>query len=329
MTTQQAYQYGVRELENAGVEEAKLDAWYLLEYVTKVSRAEYFANPQKNLEQEQELQYFLYIEKRAQRIPLQHITGEQAFMGLSFLVNEAVLIPRQDTEILVEHALDLLQARQICGDGKTETAEETSEGGESETTGETSGGGETETAKGKDGNAQNIRILDMCTGSGCILLSILHYMKEESPQLVIEGTGADISCEALQVAQENGERLGIQATWQSGDLFSRIEGQYQMIVANPPYIRTSSLKELQEEVRYHDPRIALDGHEDGLYFYRRIVTECKEHLEEGGHLLMEIGYDQAEEVCALMRAAGFSQVEVKKDLAGLDRVVIGVYDRCA
>lgn len=287
MTIEQAYRYGAQELENAGVEESGLDAWYLLEYVTKISRAEYFGDSQRELEKEQELQYFLYIEKRAQRIPLQHITGEQEFMGLSFLVNESVLIPRQDTEVLVECALDLLRSR---------------------------------------GNA---RVLDMCTGSGCILLSILHYMNKEVPQFTIEGTGADISCEALQVAEENAKRLGLTAVWLSGDLFSRVEGRYQMIVANPPYVRTAVLEELQDEVRYHDPRIALDGREDGLYFYRRIVVECKGHLEEGGHLLMEIGYDQAKEVCALMQAAGFSQIEVKKDLAGLDRVVIGVYDKCA
>ena len=296
MTREQAYQYGVRKLENAGMEESKLDAWYLLEYVAKISRADYFSDSQRELAQEQELLYFLYIEKRAQRIPLQHITGEQEFMGLSFFVNESVLIPRQDTETLVECALDLLK-RQMSEKGKMPITP--------------------------------VRILDMCTGSGCILLSILYYMKEYAPQSEIEGTGADISGEALQVAQENEKRLGLEAVWLLGDLFSKIEGRYQMIVVNPPYVRTAVLEELQEEVRYHDPRIALDGKEDGLYFYRRIVIECREHLEKGGHLLMEIGYDQAEEVSALMQAAGFSQVKVKKDLAGLDRVVAGVYDRCA
>ena len=108
MTREQAYQYGVRKLENAGIEESKLDAWYLLEYVAKISRADYFSDSQRELAQEQELLYFLYIEKRAQRIPLQHITGEQEFMGLSFFVNESVLVPRQDTETLVECALSLI-----------------------------------------------------------------------------------------------------------------------------------------------------------------------------------------------------------------------------
>lgn len=310
MTIEQAYRYGARELENAGVGESGTDAWYLLEYVTKISRAEYFCDPQKELDKEQELLYFLYVEKRAQRIPLQHITGEQEFMGLSFRVNESVLIPRQDTEVLAEYALDLLRAQQYGGGVRTDAAD-------------------TDMGAAMDADAGSVRILDMCTGSGCILLSILYYMNKKIPQYVAEGTGADISCEALQVAEENAERLGLKAAWLSGDLFSRVEGRYRLIVANPPYVRTAVLEELQDEVRYHDPRIALDGREDGLYFYRRIVVECRDHLEEGGHLLMEIGYDQAEEVCTLMREAGFSKVEVKKDLAGLDRVVAGVYDKCA
>ena len=152
---------------------------------------------------------------------------------------------------------------------------------------------------------------------------ILYYMKEYAPQSEIEGTGADISGEALQVAQENEKRLGLEAVWLLGDLFSKIEGRYQMIVVNPPYVRTSVLEELQEEVRYHDPRIALDGKEDGLYFYRRIVGECDSCLNPGGWLMFEIGSDQAEAVSGLMRQAQFTRVRVIRDLAGLDRVVIG------
>lgn len=316
MTIEQAYHYGTQELQSAGVEEGKLDAWYLLEYATKVSRAEYFCDPQRELDKEQELQYFLYIEKRAQHFPLQHITGEQAFMGLSFLVNEAVLIPRQDTEVLVECALRRLKEWQPEKAAGAAMAEETCSSMEN-------------MAAETDTSEEIVRVLDMCTGSGCILLSILYYMRENAPQIQVEGTGADISSEALQVAQENAERLGIQTAWRCGDLFDKIDGRYQMIVANPPYVRTSVLKELQEEVKYHDPKIALDGGGDGLHFYRRILTECREHLEAGGSLLMEIGYDQAQDVCGLMREAGFSRIEVKKDLAGLDRVVSGVYDRSA
>ncbi len=297
----EAYSYGRRELEEAGVGEAQVDAWYLLEYATKLSRADYFKEPRRELTKEQELRYFLYIEKRAQRIPLQHITGEQEFMGLPFLVNEFVLVPRQDTEILAEIALALLKS--ISKERQKDVAE-------------------------REPVASPMRILDMGTGSGCILLSLLHYMKEDSC-LVLEGVGADISNEALQVARENAKRMELEAEWVHGDLFSKVEGKFQVIVSNPPYVRTAELDRLQAEVRYHDPRIALDGNADGLYFYRRIVEECKIYLEPGGHLLFEIGHDQAEDVAGMMRNAGFSKIKIKKDLAGLDRVVSGVYDRCA
>lgn len=301
MRMDEAYSYGRRELEEAGVGEAQVDAWYLLEYATKLSRADYFKEPRRELTKEQELRYFLYIEKRAQRIPLQHITGEQEFMGLPFLVNEFVLVPRQDTEILAEIALALLKS--ISKERQKDVAE-------------------------REPVASPMRILDMGTGSGCILLSLLHYMKEDSC-LVLEGVGADISNEALQVARENAKRMELEAEWVHGDLFSKVEGKFQVIVSNPPYVRTAELDRLQAEVRYHDPRIALDGNADGLYFYRRIVEECKIYLEPGGHLLFEIGHDQAEDVAGMMRNAGFSKIKIKKDLAGLDRVVSGVYDRCA
>lgn len=292
MKMDEAYWYGRQKLGEADVEEAKVDAWYLLEYVTKVSRAEYFKDPGRELTKEQELRYFLYIEKRAQRIPLQHITGEQEFMGLPFLVNEFVLIPRQDTEVLAETARDWLNRY----------------------------------AKEAEGSEKALRILDMGTGSGCILLSLLQDVKEKAYAFEVEGVGVDVSNEALQVARENAERLELSAEWVHGNLFARVEGCFRMIVSNPPYVRTGVLDKLQAEVRFHDPRIALDGKEDGLYFYRRIVEESRAYLEPGGCLLLEIGYDQADAVTELMCKAGFSEVRVKKDLAGLDRVVSGVYD---
>lgn len=301
MRMDEAYMLGRRKLEEADVGEAQLDAWYLLEHATRMSRADYFKEPKKELTKEQELRYFLYIEKRAQRIPLQHITGEQAFMGLPFLVNEFVLIPRQDTEILAEIALGLLKS--LSRERQKDVT-------------------------GGEPAASPLRILDMCTGSGCILLSLMHYMKQDSC-LALEGVGADVSDEALQVARENAERLELEATWVHGDLFSKVEGRFQVIVSNPPYVRTKELDQLQAEVRFYDPRIALDGKEDGLHYFRRIVEGCKTHLEPGGHLLFEIGYDQAKDVTKLMQEAGFSKIKVKKDLTGLDRGVSGVYDRCA
>lgn len=284
MTLKQALEYGKEVLHQAEVPEYDLDAWYLLEYVTGVGRAMYFADYEKELSAGQETQYHTLIEKRAQRIPLQHLTGVQEFMGLEFVVNEHVLIPRQDTEILVETALEMV----------------------------------------KQEKEKQWRLLDMCTGSGCILLSILSYMKEYGVQA--EGTGVDISCEALKVAEENAKRLQKEVRLLNSNLFEVVDGQYEMIVSNPPYIRTAELEALQEEVRCHDPKIALDGMEDGLYFYRKIVDESRVRLVKGGYLMFEIGCDQAADVSDMMCKAGFSEVTVKKDLAGLDRVVFGVYD---
>lgn len=290
MTVKDVYENGQSKLKQAGIEEYQLDAWYLLEYVTGISRAMYFADSGKEMAEEQQNRYFELLEQRAKRIPLQHLTGVQEFMGLEFLVNEHVLIPRQDTEILVETALDV--AKKQC-------------------------------AVGKD-KEQRWKLLDMCTGSGCILLSILFYMKENGADG--EGIGADISPKALAVAEKNAARLGIKAEFLHSDLFEKVDGKFDMIVSNPPYIRTSELDTLQEEVKCHDPRIALDGMEDGLYFYRRIVDESRNRLCPGGYLIFEIGYDQADAVSEMMKSAGFSGVTVKKDLAGLDRVVFGVYD---
>lgn len=277
MTIQELYKEGIRQLKQAEIAEAELDAWYLLEYVTGISRTMYYLKQSEPAEEEAVKRYFDCIGRRAQRIPLQHITGEQEFMGLTFFVNEHVLIPRQDTEVLVEEALCHLRGTE--------------------------------------------EVLDMCTGSGCILLSLAHYRKG------IKAVGADISEQALQVAERNAKRLEEQVTLQRSDLFDQIHGDYDLIVSNPPYIRTEVIEELEEEVRLHDPMIALDGKEDGLHFYRKITEQSQAHLKCGGWLLFEIGHDQGEDVAKMMEEAGFTEVSVKKDLAGLDRVVSGMYNR--
>ena len=291
MTLREAYEYGREQLQLAGVDDADLDAWYLLEYVTGISRTMYYVKMQENISEEQENSYRKYIEARASHIPLQHITGVQEFMGLEFLVNEHVLVPRQDTEVLVEAALRVLKP--------------------------------------------GMKVLDMCTGSGCILISLMKLYgtsQAETTSNVTEdetllcGVGVDISEEALKVARANGERLGVKADFIQSDLFENVVGKYDVIVSNPPYIRTAVIDELKEEVKCHDPFIALDGKEDGLYFYRKIVEKSSEYLRSGGQLLFEIGHDQGEDVKKLMEQAGFEEVAVKKDLAGLDRVVLGKYN---
>lgn len=273
MTLREAWNFGKKRLTAAEVPDADLDAWYLLEWCTGVSRSHYLAYPDEIISHDQEEQYRAALVKRERRIPLQQITGEQEFMGLSFYVNEHVLIPRQDTEILVEETARFL----------------------------------------KDG----MQFLDLCTGSGCILLSLLHLKPGA------EGTGADLSPEALKVAEKNRERLGAKAALIQSDLFDKIEGAFDVIVSNPPYIKRTEIETLMDEVRLHEPYMALDGHEDGLYFYRKIAEEAPKYLRAGGGLFLEIGCDQGACVAELLRQQGFADVKVVKDLAGLDRVVEG------
>lgn len=161
------------------------------------------------------------------------------------------------------------------------------------------------------------RILDMCTGSGCILLSLLHFVKG------CTGTGVDFSKKALAVAERNAKKLGIDCTLLYSDLFEQVEGTYDVIVSNPPYIATKEIETLEPEVKDWEPRMALDGMEDGLFFYRKIVSASDQYLKSGGWLIFEIGYDQGEAVSEMMKLAGYENVRVLKDLAGLDRVVVG------
>ncbi|MCD7813481.1 MAG: peptide chain release factor N(5)-glutamine methyltransferase [Lachnospiraceae bacterium] len=288
-----------------GIEDAAVDAWYLLEYVTGVSRARYLADRDKSMKEEQRDAYAALVTQRGAHIPLQHLTGEQEFMGLPFLVSEAVLIPRQDTETLVELALEKIKAslRSDAVPGKNKAGQNADLPREE-----------------KD----RYRVLDLCTGSGCIAVSIAKLC-ERMPEVC----ASDLSADALAVARENARRLGVDVRFFQSDLFTQItkpaEG-FDLIVSNPPYIRTRVIEELSEEVRLHEPRMALDGGMDGLEFYRRIVCESRDYLRSGGWLLLEIGYDQGTEVADLLRRYGFSQVRVSKDLAGNDRVAEGIYD---
>ena len=274
MTLKEAYEYGQKRLAIAGIDDAVLDAWYLLEHITGISRAIYFLRMNEEMNEQMEVQYKEYLETRANHIPLQHITGVQEFMGIEFNVNEHVLVPRQDTEVLVEEALKVLKS--------------------------------------------GMEVLDMCTGSGCIILSLMKFAKE------ISGTAVDISEEALKVAKSNADKLEATVEFIQSDLFENVNGAYDVIISNPPYIRTAVIDELKDEVKFHDPLLALDGKEDGLFFYRKIIKESLNYLKPNGRLYFEIGHDQGEEVKKLMEEAGFVEVVVKKDLAGLDRVVYGM-----
>lgn len=280
MTYRECYEQGCRTLQAAGIEETALDARLLLEAVCGTDRNDLLVHGEQQVAPEAEEKYLNWIRQRAEHIPLQQLTGEQGFMGLTFNVNEHVLIPRQDTEILVEEVLKELH----------------------------------------DG----MRVLDMCTGSGCILLSLLHYSND------CEGLGVDLSAEALEVAGRNVLKVltpekAEHAHFLQSDLFEKVEGKFEIIVSNPPYIASAEVEKLMPEVRDHEPRMSLDGTEDGLYFYRRIIEEAGKHLVSSGMLFFEIGYDQGQAVSELMRTEGYCEVQVVQDYAGLDRVVFGTY----
>lgn len=273
MNYTEAFLLGMQKLKEAQLEEAQLEARLLLEEICGTDHNTLLCHGDREVSEKEEEQYRKTIEQRAQHVPLQHILGYQDFMGLRFHVNEHVLIPRQDTEILAEEAMRYLH----------------------------------------DG----MRILDLCTGSGCILLSLLHYSND------CEGVGVDISKEALLVAKENAASLGIETDFVESDLYERVTGKFDLLVSNPPYIESAVIPTLMEEVRGYDPYIALDGGEDGLDFYRRIIGGAQDYLKRGGQILMEIGSGQAQAVSELLREAGFKEIDVCRDFAGLDRVVSG------
>lgn len=284
MTFEEMYRWGKDELRAGGVLEAELDARLLLEHACGIGRSDLLAHGDREADSRAQAAYESLVARRKERIPLQQLTGVQEFMGLEYVVDGQVLIPRQDTEILVEEVLRNLY----------------------------------------DG----MRVLDLCTGTGCILISLLHYSND------CEGLGTDISKAALAVAERNAERLlgspeqnaqgrRGRISLRESDLFERVEGTFDIIVSNPPYIPRDVIGTLMPEVRDHEPALALDGGEDGLSFYRRIVPQSMEYLGGGGMLFLEIGYDQAGAVRELMEDAGFLGIEVVKDYAGLDRVVHG------
>lgn len=279
MTYQELLRHMEDRLKSAGIEEYKEDAWRLFSECFQMGRSSYFIKNTEPLSVEHEKKgerLSEWLKKRMQHIPLQYILGKQEFMGLEFLVNENVLVPRFDTELLVE---------EVC-----------------------------KYSKGK-------RILDVCTGSGCIAVAVAVLGEPLSVDAL------DISADALQVACENAKRQHADITFYESDLFTNIKGNYDCIVSNPPYIESECIDGLAKEVAVYEPRLALDGGEDGLDFYRVIIMQAKEHLSAGGRLFLEIGCNQGNAVLGLLEAAGYGRGMVKKDYAGLDRVVSAVWKK--
>ena len=290
------YREGTRILREGGIEEAALDAWYLLEHVGHVTKAYLYAHPEARVSEAAYQEYVLLLKRRLAQEPVQYLTGEAYFYGLPFRVTRDTLIPRQDTEVLVETALACLN-----GSGRR------------------GGAGEGETSLDRKSGSPSL-ILDLCTGSGCVLIALLR----EFP--LARGIGTDISAGALAVAKANAGALlpPGQAGFLKGDLFCQphLQGKaFDLITANPPYIETEVVGTLEDKVRLFEPRLALDGGEDGLSFYRRIAVEAPAYLKCGGWICVEIGYNQGAAVQALFEEAGYQEARVWKDLSGLDRVV--------
>ena len=267
---------GAKMLTQAGIDEAELDARYILEYITGLNSAQYFIHSEDIIEKNKAEEFFRLIERRSKRIPLSYVIGTRDFFGLTFKVNENVLIPEQETELLVEEVI-----------------------------------------KYSEGKA----VLDMCTGSGCIAISIALFGK---PSKV---AASDISEKALEVARENAKSLKAgEISFIQGDMFENVTDKFDIIVSNPPYIETGEIDELMPEVRDYIPRLALDGDIDGLKFYRIISKEAVKKLNKNGRIFYEIGYNQSRAVASILLENGFTDVKIMKDYSGLDRLVMAKLD---
>lgn len=265
----------IKLLENHNIDNARGDALELLERFSGMTRTEYVIDGNKDMPVDEAELLFRGASMRAHNVPLQHILGFAYFYGRKFKVNGDVLIPRFDTECVVEYALNHME--------------------------------------------NGAEVLDMCTGSGCIGITVALEKK-------VRVCAVDISPKALAVACENAAKSGAEVEFIQGDLFENIgaDRTFDMIISNPPYIPTEAIKNLAAEVKDYDPVLALDGSPDGLLFYRRIINEGRRFLKTGGRFVFEIGSDQAEDVRKLLSDAGFKDIIIKKDLAGLDRIVSAV-----
>ena len=275
MTIKQAITKGMIMLKSNNVESPKLKARLLLQYVLDKPRQYIIVYDNKEIDKQQQWQYFVNIEKLTKGIPLQHITHRQEFMKMDFFVDENVLIPRSDTEILVEEVIKIAQ------------------------------------------KYNSPRILDLCTGSGAIAISLKKFV----PNADI--TAVDISEKALEIAQKNAEKLEAKINFVKSDLFDKLDNKkFDIIVSNPPYIRKDEIKKLSEEVQ-KEPKIALDGGEDGLDCYRIIAEQAINYLKTGSFLCFEIGYNQKNDVIKIIEdEQNYKNTYCKKDLYGNDRIII-------
>lgn len=278
MTLEEAFRKGIEILKNAGNEAPAEDAGALLCSVLKRDRVFLYTHAKDDFDKTTQERYLSMLKSRADGMPLQYLTGVQEFMSLPFEVGHGVLVPRQDTEILVETVINIFKE-----------------------------------------HVGAIEVLDIGTGSGCIAVSLAFYLPESSV------TAVDKMSEALNIAKRNAITNGVEGRVQyvKSNLYDELtEKRFDVIVSNPPYIRTEDIIKLQREVRRHEPMEALNGGNDGLDFYRAIIKGAPGFLKDGGIIAFETGYDQAADVAALMKDS-FNHIRIYKDLAGIERVVTG------
>ena len=299
-------------LKEADCMDPKLDAERLFQYQYNLDNTGLFLMKPKMLDQMETEKYFELVDFRLAGMPLQYITGSQEFMGLNFKVNENVLIPRQDTETLVEMALDYMKKSDIGQEPEEDSDQKKKK-------------------KSKPTHKGEWKVLDLCCGSGAIGISLVHYSVEAGKKIKV--TASDVSQKAISVAIDNSAKLKVekQMNFLHGDLFQPLKKRFSkekfdLIVTNPPYIKTQIIPTLQREVIEHEPMLALDGGEDGLDFYKIIILEAKDYLKKGGVLMMEIGHDQGAEIAEIFDRNGkYSKFKIVKDLTGNDRVAVITY----
>ena len=276
MKIEELLRYGKEKLGKQKVEDASIISRILMQYVLKIDRNKLIINKNDNVDINKENEYKEYIEKIIKGKPVQYITNNQEFMKLNFYVDENVLIPQPDTEILVEKVIKSIDIM------------------------------------------ENIEILDMCTGSGCIGISLAKNIKNTKVTLV------DISKEAIEIAKKNAIQNGVEnkVTFIQSDMFENVKGKFDIIVSNPPYIKTDIIQTLDKQVQ-NEPHIALDGGKDGLDFYKILINEAHKYLKKDGKIFLEIGYDQKQEVENLVKQSKhYKKIETIKDLSQNDRVII-------
>ncbi len=266
-------------LRNAGVQDAQIDVRSLMSYASGLSRSQVILSEQDIMPPKVAEKFLTFVARRKNHEPIAYIVGEKGFWSLTFKLNTHVLIPRPETEGVVEQALKLL------------------------------------------GNQAGARILDVGTGCGTILISLLHELP------TAQGCGVDISENALELAQRNAQLSGVadRCTFKTSDFLQGVRGQYDIVVANPPYITTPAMQELAPDVEFYEPHLALDGGPDGLSAYKSIIKDLPNVLKAGGHVVFEIGYDQKTAVSGLLAATGATSILCQQDLAGHDRIISAAF----